>query len=30
MIAAINDPRYKNGDRAYVAMVEKRILASEF
>jgi hypothetical protein len=30
MIAAINDPRYKNGDRSYIAQVEKRILASRF
>jgi hypothetical protein len=30
MIAAINDPRYKNGDKAYVAEVEKRMLASDF
>lgn len=30
MIAAINSPPYKNGDKAFVAEVEKRILASNF
>lgn len=30
MVAAINDPRYKSGDRAYIAEVEKRIIASRF
>lgn len=30
MIDAINDPRYKNGDKGYIAQVEKRILASSF
>lgn len=30
MIAAINDRRYKNGDKAYIAEVERRILASRF